>query len=114
MTRIPLVPLIEGCAPDQARAVILMLARGAVQWIREDKSRIAIAESMIFYWDILVYCRDRLRDERLTTLISHGMEIDDIDRFLPHAPGGVPGICDRVAQRIEEYWRLPQGEKGTF
>jgi hypothetical protein len=81
-SRINIVNILKNVAVSDAKLLLVVIAQGVVQGIKDGNISITLAENIIFNLDILMFCKKRLKDRRLTNIIEIGMELEDIEELI--------------------------------
>lgn len=79
----PLVSFLRGLENGEACQILALLIHGAVSGVRTGVSSIPTVENIVFNLEVLLYCRDELRDPTILRLVEYGMELADIAELVP-------------------------------
>ncbi|MBE9115380.1 DUF3969 family protein [Lusitaniella coriacea LEGE 07157] len=91
-----LIEFLKKIDNKEAKAVIEAIILSAIHGVKDKRISISEVEIIIFNLDILLFCKESLRDPRLSLIISYGMELDSIHELV-----GNPEIAN-ACQEIEE------------
>lgn len=80
--RIPLITLLKQIDQEDAKLLIVAIAKGAISSIKDGGLSIADSERLIFNLDILMYSDKCFNDKALFKVISYGMELEDIEQLV--------------------------------
>lgn len=75
---IPLCNFFYTLEKEKIERLILLLLHGVLHTLKEKKTSIESAESIIFNLDILNFCQKYAIDTQIIELIEYGMELGDI------------------------------------
>ncbi|MGD2180144.1 hypothetical protein [Lusitaniella coriacea] len=91
-----LIEFLKKIDNKEAKAVIEAIILSAIHGVKDKRISISEVEIIIFNLDILLFCKESLKDPRLSLIISYGMELDSIHELV-----GNPEIAN-ACQEIEE------------
>jgi hypothetical protein len=97
--RVPLVEFLRTVKPEEARAIIVMLAQGGVAGIKNGNLLLPQLEQVVFNLDVLFFCQRELKDPKLRRLIEVGMELEDVAELVKDQ-GELLRSCSRVEKMI--------------
>jgi Protein of unknown function (DUF3969) len=97
--RIPLIEFLRMIKPEEARAIIVMLADGGITGVKSGNMPISQLEKVVFNLDVLLFCKKELKDAKLRKIIEAGMELEDVFELVK-APGELLRACSHVEKMI--------------
>jgi hypothetical protein len=97
--RIPLTEFLRMIKPEEARAIIVMLAQGGIVGVKSGNMPISQLEKVVFNLDVLLFCKKELKDAKLRKIIEAGMELEDVFELVK-APGELLRACSFVEKMI--------------
>lgn len=97
--RIPLIDFLRSLRLGEAKSLLIIIAKGVVSEIEEGRISIALAESLIFNLDVLLFCKNELKDAKVRAIIEAGMELEDVEELVKD-PAAVSRACKSIQMLI--------------
>ena len=108
MRVVPLPYLIDGMSDREAKDLVVSLAAFAVRGLQEGALTLSAAETLVFNLGIMICTRHRFHDPILDSVISCGMQLEDIELLdEDKRTEAFREMCSRMAATLASMPRSP-------